>query len=258
MADRSTSVGAESGCALLRSFSAEDEGDDLPGDDTEVCIPDVFFLEEPTMPAAYDRLPGSGERFCIPIDSHKVVVQCEWKPRPRLRVSVDGVVRRETGILTRGLKVQLLDCYDLSCHYQPFLLGGGLSIYVNRKAVAQSFWDPSVLLSKARGPAMALVVLLGSQTLTLLAALDFRSGYWAASAFAVALCLIATAAWEWWPSYGFWAMLVVASLEMVGAGTALATSWALARPLPLWLAWTSLVLFWGKAWLLYLMVRCMP
>lgn len=31
MADRSTSVGAESGCALLRSFSAEDEGDDLPG-----------------------------------------------------------------------------------------------------------------------------------------------------------------------------------------------------------------------------------
>lgn len=30
---------------------------------------------------AYDRLPGGGERFCIPIDSHKVVVQCEWKPR---------------------------------------------------------------------------------------------------------------------------------------------------------------------------------
>eukprot|EP00667_Euglena_gracilis_P012100 EG_transcript_12413 len=215
----------------------------------------------PLVPAMYEPLPAGGERFTLWLEGRCLTVQCELQPRPRLRVLLDGAVRRETGVITRGLKVQLLGHYDVSCHFQAFPLGGGLALQLNHKPVAHSFWDPAVLLGKARLLAAALVVCLSVQVLLVLVAVDFAdfaTWQWGTSAAALVLCLLAAGLWDWLPFPCYWVLATVAGLEMVWAGTAVATNWALAHEMPRWLVWSGLGLFWVKAYLIYLMVRCMP
>eukprot|EP00668_Euglena_longa_P002893 GGOE01003386.1.p1 GENE.GGOE01003386.1~~GGOE01003386.1.p1 ORF type:complete len:272 (-),score=84.49 GGOE01003386.1:473-1288(-) len=215
----------------------------------------------PLVPSIYESLPSGGERFTLVVEDRCVSVQCELRPRPRLRVLLDGVVRRETGVITRGLRVQLLGHYDLSCRFQPFPLGGGLSLHLNHKPVAHSFWDPTVLLRKARFPAAGLMACLSVQVLLVLFAMDvgnFATWQWGASAMALGLCLLAAGLWEWIPVPTYWATVAVGGVEMVWAGTAVTTDWALDHQNPQWLVWCGLCLFWVKAYLIYLLVRCMP
>lgn len=210
------------------------------------------------VPSSHEPLACGGERFLLILDGHPVVVHCELQPKPRLRALLDGAVRRETGAVSRGLRIRLMGRYTLACEYRRFILGSGLCVSVNCRPVAHSFGDPDVLLAKARSPAMALALCLSLQTLFLVLTGDFWSWQWVAATLALAVCLVAAGGWEWWPEGGYWATLFVAGLEMVGAGTSLATSWALAQQMPPWLAWSSLGLFVAKVGLLYLMIRCMP
>ena len=211
-------------------------------------------------PAKHSRT-HAGERFLLDLDGRHAAVVCELHPRPRLRVLLEGKVQMETGLIHRGLKVQVLGQYDVECKYHIFALGNGLGVHVDQRPVAHSFWDPQVLLMKARLPAFTFTACLCAQTLLMHAFDCPASPTWQRPFYlaATVACALAAAVWGTWPEVSYWTTLVLACFETFGVSTVEATSWVTAADVSaLLVTAVVLVLVAAKMWLVYMMARCLP